>query len=827
WEKFRLTLEARLEASQDPSERSDLLRRLSTLHEDQLGDYTAALEATARLLHEEVADRDVWKELERLARVASAERRLADIYAAELTKIESDDNDTAELAKRTGEIYADLGDSKSALSWYRRAHTFSPESEDLFDAIDALLVKESLYQERVDLMRAALDYREGDRRVGLLHDIADIEETKLDRAEDAIETYRAALDVDERDERSLDRLTELYRRLGKHRDLAELYERRAEMSESAERGAPYRLALAKVRREHLADTNGAIEQLETIVTEVPWNQDAITELESLTNEDEHKARVLEILKPLYLRADSWENVVRSNEKSFAIVEDRGEKAALLRENAILLEERGGNKRAAFGSLLRALDVDPDEAEVRASLERLASELSAWDELAGALEKALDHIDDDITKRDLLAMLARVYDDQVDDPRRALATFERLSLAAEGDPEPLESIDELAVLLGDWGKVATVIEKKAKDASDADAADLLRRLGRTRAEMLEDEPGAVAAYEKALELEPDSALTMDRLIGLYEVKATSDRLVTLYAQRIESSGSDEGDLRYDLNLKAAALYEGPLENRREAITALGSALDSRPGDPGVLAHLERLYRAEEMWDELLDNLKDQAARAEDVDARAKLRVAIGDLYKDRLSSPIDALEQYRLVLEESSTDQAAISAVMSIAEASSDLRLDAAEILAPVLRAGGKHEDRVKVLELKLKAETDPENRAATLREIAEVLDRELGRPAEAEAALLRALAETPEEGSLHDEIVRLAHVSPGTEGGAGEGFVRYAEALAERAGDASDSSVARGLWMRLGRIAEEILKDEKRAADAYAKALEGAEGDENEAVILS
>ncbi len=826
WEKVRATLEARLDASQDPDERRDILKRLSTLHEDQLGDYTAALGATARLLHEEVSDRTTWSELERLARVASAERRLADIYAAELAKIDSDDPDTAELCKRTGEIYADLGDSKAALTWYRRAHAFSPDSDDLFEAIDALLVKESLHQERVDLMRAALDYRDGDRRVGLLHTVADIEETKLERPEDAIETFRAALEVDERDQVSQDRLTALYKRLGKHRDLADLYERRAEGSESAEAAAPYRLALSRVRREHLGDTSGAIDQLQAIVDDVPWHKDAIADLEQLSHEEEHKARVLDILRPLYQRADNWQDLVKINEESLALAEDRSEKAAILRENASLLEQRGGDKEGALAALLRALDIDPDDGDVRTSLERLARDLDAWGDVAGALERALDHVEDDITKRDLLTMLARVYDEEVDDPRRALATFERLSLASPGEAEPLQAIDELAVLLGDWGRVATVIEKKSEDASDAEAADLLRRLARTRSEMLDDEQGAIQAYEKALELEPDSAPTIDSLIALYESRGAAERLVELYGQRVESiaggSGPDEALLRYELNVKAAALHEGPLTNRREAISALGAALEARPGDAAVLKHLERLYRAEEMWEELLDNLKDQAGRAEAVRDRADLRVSIGDIYKDKLSSPIDALEQYRLVLDEAADHPAATAAVMSIAESSADLRLDATEVLLPVLKAAERHDDQVKVLELKLKAQTEPDERAATLREIADVLDQRLGRPADAEAALLRALAETPEESSLHDEIVRLAHVAP-----SGDGFARYADALGERAADAGDAAVGRGLWMRLGRVSEENLKADQRAADAYAKALEGAEGDENEGAILS
>ena len=111
--------------------------------------------------------------------------------------------------------------------------------------------------------------------------------------------------VDDRDEKSLDALTELFAELGRHRDLADLYLRRAEAASSGETAAPYRLALARLYRKELSDTGQAVDQLESIVQDVPWHKEAIQELEDLVGDEEHKARVVEILRPLYERADDW------------------------------------------------------------------------------------------------------------------------------------------------------------------------------------------------------------------------------------------------------------------------------------------------------------------------------------------------------------------------------------------------------------------------------------------------------------------------------------------------------------------------------------------
>jgi tetratricopeptide (TPR) repeat protein len=110
-------------------------------------------------------------------------------------------------------------------------------------------------------------------------------------------------------------------------------------------------------------------------------------------------------------------------------------------------------------------------------------------------------------------------------------------------------------------------------------------------------------------------------------------------------------------------------------------------------------------------------------------------------------------------------------------------------------------------------RTQTLWAIADVLEGKLGKVSEAETVLLRALTERPEAEDLHAEIARLAD-----KGGSWE---RYADALAERAVTTFDADIARELYVRLGRVAEEKLGDRKRAIEAYERAVEQA-GDQRE-----
>jgi golgin subfamily B member 1 len=814
YNKVMETLQARLAVASDPDVKRELLQRLAQLYEEQKEDYQSALETIAKLYHEDLSDEGTVSELERLARVAGAEKRLAEIYAAELEQVSGDDPTTAKLARRTGELFDRLGNGDKALLFYRRALAFEPDSRELFRAVDAILQRGNQAEERVELYRAALDHRfEPSERLELFHTIAHLQQTALKSPDDAIQTYREAVEVDERDARALDALTELYQQRERFDDLGELYLRRAEQAESPTAGAPYRLALARLYKK-LGQLERSVDQLETLVSEVPSQRDAVTELEALRDHPDLKERVVEILRPLYESADDWRRLIQLNEDRFSLAED-SEKVAVLRETAELWETRGNDTVRARRALQAAVRLDPEDASLRTDYERLVGGTKSWNELAETYEDVLEERPDLGSKRDVLGVLAKVHDEQRDDLRAALSAYDRLHQDDPSDLDSVKAIERLSMLLSDWPALVRVLVDKADLVlEDAERASIWRQVGEVRRDMLSETEAAINAYEKAAELEPESTATVDFLIALYEQKGDPARLVDLYQRRVELAGDSEVDLKYDLLLAAAKRYEEELGDRPKAIESLNQALGAKPGDRPAIAALNRLFRAESMWAELLDNLKLEAGMAETAAERGRLRKEIGGVLADKLESYEDALEAYRQALEEAPEDVEASDKVRAIGKEHEELRRPVADILVPVLEKAGRHDALVDALELRLTAEAEPADRTATLVNIAEVLEQKLGNPDDALSALLRALVERPESAQLHTDIERLAAAAKG-------GWKRYADALAERAGGTFDAELARELFVRLGKVAEERLEDHERAVEGYERAVEQA-GDQPE-----
>jgi tetratricopeptide (TPR) repeat protein len=813
WRKVMGAVEARLEGSQDPEERRNLLRRLAKLHEEQEENYRAALDVMAKLLAEDLTDETTWNELERLARVASAEERLAEIFSSELEKVTADEPATARLAFRTGELFEKQHVNR-ALQFYRRAYQFAPEEEQrAFQAIDRLLEATDRPAERVALYRDALEYRtDPSVRIATLHMIAKIEEEQVGEDESAILSYRSVLDVDEADAAALEALGRLYTRREKWKDLGDLYRRRAELSALPEEEAKWRLSLAGVLDQRLDDALSALDELEAVLRLVSpqateTGQDAVKALEAMMRRPEYRPRVIELLRPIYEQADDWQKLVDVARHRYAIAGGPQEKVAVLRDTAKLLEERGSDLHRAFDCLREAFVLDPDDGDTREELDRLAIATSRWDDLADAYEKGIEKIDG-IGRRELLEALAKLHDKRRDDPRKALAAWERLFALDESDARPLDEMDQLATLLSDWTALVRVLAKRAELTNDdEERASLWRRIGEARRDMLEDPQGAIDAYERALELEPQSAWTLDNLIALYEERSDAARLVDLYRRRVELCGEDDAELKHRLLLDAARCYETGLNDRREAVLLLGQALATKPNDPEVMGRLADLYEAEKMWPELLDNLRTQAELTVDPAGKILITKRMGRLLATELDDHRKALDAFREVLA-AGYDEETARATKQIGETRDELRLEAAEVLQPVLAAAGKHEELADALEMRLRAESERDARAKTLRAIAKVAEESLRDLSRAEGALLRGLAEEPQDAELHAEIERVAGLV------GKDGWSQYADTLSERAASIFDSKITADLFMRLGKVAETALADLPRAAEAYARAAE-------------
>jgi tetratricopeptide (TPR) repeat protein len=331
----------------------------------------------------------------------------------------------------------------------------------------------------------------------------------------------------------------------------------------------------------------------------------------------------------YARAGQWAELVELllSRAEGAEPEDA---ALLLRRAAQVLETRFGDPERAFVTLLVAFRHDTRNGTLLADLERLGERLGRLEELLGEAEAAMLEQGEPSAVADLWARVARW--------NRRLGRWDEAVTAAESalgvDPRhegALTELEEGHRQLGQWTAVARLLGRRVRLLSQAggranrgELLDLQLELAALFEERLGDDDQALAACERALNLDRENEAALARLERLAERKGRRLLLVDVLGRRLAKAPTPA--LRRGFALRLAAEWER-LGRGAEARAVLERLVAADPGsasDPDLLAALARLCAASGDTEAHVDVLFRQLAAASDPAARAALSATLGRL-----------------------------------------------------------------------------------------------------------------------------------------------------------------------------------------------------------
>lgn len=822
WSKVEGALEARLSGEGDVETRKGLLERLGRLREEYLEDLDGALGLYARLFREDPRDESTWDTLARLAKALDAWLRVADIYKATLDEIGVDDPETAKLATLAAQMYEQRGSQsegaalEKAASLYGKALAFSPTDRGVFLALESLNQRQKNSDQLLTLYRAQVDVAESDaERISLLEKIAAVLRNDNKDADAAIDAYREILDVDPQHAGANEALDALYTERERWNDLAEHLRHRIQYASGAQE-IQFRQRLGTLLAEKLDDRVMAIDTFEEIARQNPEHAESVAALEKLVTDPAHQARIIEILEPIYQATDQWRKRIAIQEAKATLTEDPSERAAILSDIGHLHEDRGRDLAMAFDAHTRAMVLEPGNEAHRGEVDRLAALLGAYDALVEAYENAIKASTDPVVTTSLLNTIARVHDEKRGDPRAAIETYERLLAHDPDDASPLDALEALHTMVGDWRGMVSVLERKVERAYDpVERGELLRRAGSVAEDLLGDRAQAIALYRRASEEDASDPVALESLDRLYDEAADHEHLGEVLARRLEIE--TDVDARVDAGLRLGALSRDALRNPDGAIEAFTRVLADREGEPTAVAALTELYERQARWPDLLENLRLRAGIAADPAQRVAFLHRSAEVLERELDDVPEALLVHEQVLGIDPRHEQSIQALLRVARLE-EHRSAAAAIVLPILERERRFAELGQLLELVAEASRDPLERKDTFRRLARVRETGLGDLPAAFESENRALAEDPGDAEVADSLESLA-TRIGT-------YDRLADALAARASSASDPEAARSLYARLARVAESKLGDDARAVEAHKRTLENASDDRDALAAL-
>ncbi len=678
---------------------------------------------------------------------------------------------------RLGDALRDDGRDRDAATAYRQALTDRPNDRVVQASLREIYRRLREDEPLVRLLEVELSHLAGADEVPTRLEIAEVLRRSHDRGADALLHLRRILELDPGHHEALDQALELAPMLGASDDLLELLDQAL--------GRPCseteRAALLAQRAQLLGDS------LDRPALAIDDYREAIA-LDPTRSGDRLA------LRALLAAGSDWVTLLDSlfEEASRECGEARG---ALFAQAADLAWEQL-EPDAALPWLMRLREERPRDTENLTRISSVHRSARRSESLLCALEAEISIAEAPL---ELHRERARIFENELHSPERALAALEEARAVNLDDVETLQELERLYRLTERHRERAGVLEQLLAGASDDRRITLLCDAAALYENQLGDPERAAEHLLFAVDLSRGTALYPNLLRALGSALCGTGR-IDAWARCAEA------ELRA-LDPEAPVLSDRRRELRRE----LATAYELQLGRPGAALHhfreladlkwtethgagtaeldaiesaLLRLLRTEGSWIEFETRLGANVERhPDDVEAWREL----ARVREERLRTPVAANAAYRAVLELQPDDVGSIRGLRRCSELVGDWK-----VVAEALQ-----------LELDHAEDLSTRERAALLRRLGDVSWEQLGSTTRASRAFASALECSPEDFEALRSHQRLLEAMEDW-----AGAIDLYESEIEMLGD-TEAIRRREASLRAGEIARDHTGEIERALRGY------------------
>jgi tetratricopeptide (TPR) repeat protein len=369
---------------------------------------------------------------------------------------------------------------------------------------------------------------------------------------------------------------------------------------------------------------------------------------------------------------SWDKLIESYRGAIATADsdrDRALGVALRIKLGRVLVDEVKDVAGALEAYRAVYDVEDDNPEALAALERLYRQTSRFSELLDIYGKRRDLIADPAEKKAINYEIAKLYESEIKDVDRAIETYLAILEDEPQDARSLAALDVLYAGLQRWEPFVDVLRRRIElDVGEGELIELKFRLGQTLEQHLADAAGALENYREILFLNAQhegARLALEAQIANAELRAEAAAILeNIYEERadypkligaLEILAEAEGDIqkRVQLKRKIARISSEATGDFSGAFSALAAALKEDPSLADTRAELERVAEASDAWKQLVALYDTIAADLSDATLARDywMRVAAID---ERLGQIDAAAEGYNHVLSLDASDAEALA-----------------------------------------------------------------------------------------------------------------------------------------------------------------------------
>lgn len=734
-------------------------------------------------------------------------RELLDVYARRI-ELEQDPKVRLEIAYRRARLLADaLNDTARAIEAFEGiVDEFGVEQNDACSSLEQLYEAESRWQDLGQLLERRIEANpeSHEELAALKFRLGRVCESHLQDKPRAVDLYREVLSLLADHDGARARLEQLLDddevASAASQVLEPVYEMREDwghyvnalrvqhrFSSEPRRKLQLLTRVADTYFQHVGDTDRGFVSLCEAFREMPSDTGTLTRLEKLASEHDLFDAVAELTGDLA-----------------ANVEDVSLSRSLWIKTAEIHVSRLQNVEAAVSAYRKVLEANPGDFEVLGSLDALYRGAQRWHDLVGVLRACVEAHADPDDKIGVLAEMARIHADLLDEADQAIALQNEILEVDPTDRGALSALDDLLARQGLWSDLVDNVERQLSMSNDPkEQTGLLLRLAEIREQRMgstdaaieiyrdvlandASNPAALGALERLLESSKHQAAVADILEPIYRDGGASARLVDVY--EIQAHHATAPERRLELFSQIAKLQEFALSDLRGAFESYARAFREDPGHPKSRVELERISAAVGASDALASVYEQTVASSDDPQLATGLLLRAAEIREEDLGQVDRAIEHYEKVLqidEEHHHSADALERLFQQAERYDDL--------------AANHRRKARMMR-------SPADQREQLVKAAAIYEDILDKPSEAIAVHQRVLEIDPNDVESLDRLIEL-QTQLGKWSSLLETYERKAEVVA-------DPETRKRLFTLMGRVYETQLDDPDKAIDAYQRVLE-------------
>ncbi len=845
WDGYVSTMLEAAQTASDTAVRRDFLMRLATVFESDLSDLARAEEVLHQVLADHPTDVAALAFLDRIYDRQGTFDQLAEVLRRRLA-VTVDSQELVNLHLRLGRVLADvLADPVGAIGSYQAVLEQETRNSEALEALERLYLRGERWKDLYAVYERMLDVATTSAtQADCYARMARLSAEAFDDRPRAVSLWRKVLDLRGADPLGLAALADLYEQAGEWRELTEVIDSQIRATEAPTSRIPLYKRLGRIWGEKLQRERNALESWQQVLEIDPGDVEALRaiaenyriagaweelsdtlqrlidlgaaalgddelkelyaqlgELEGATLMRTDRAilawrRVLELdagdfralaaLETLYTQEGRWEECVEVLERRSAALASPEDQVDVLMQVANIWVDKIGDGGAAAEVYERILALDPGNMTASTELEQLYRQRKSWMKLVELLLSRTEFIADHKERILLLRQIAETYEQELGDRDSAFVTLQAAFREDYSNDHVAGELERLATVAGRWNELLSDYTQVVQTIPDArQAADLWVKIARWYDSAVNRTDYGIASANQALQLDPAHVEALMALEDFYRKQAQWRELVTVLARHAEVES--QGVRKVELLLSLAEVYESQLGDAAQAVLAYQQALDNDDRCLEAINALERLYRRTQAWDRLVEVLNRKAHTIDDGELAVKLRLQVGEIWEERLGDNERAVEAFREVL---SVDPQNLEALKS---------------LERLYEKTGKMDAYLEVLEHELEVTSAEEERVALYARMAEVWEQTFDKPDRAIDCLQKVLLVDARNQGAYRDLERLYRTE------------RRWDALADNYRNhilvSEDPDDRIRLYLAMGKVYEEELRDPERAIEAYADVL--------------